>query len=62
MSKKHYLWAADSIVSECMSTGIDRENCYSYVLFVNFFSSFNDRFDVDTFDKYIDKKLSELQK
>lgn len=60
MSKKHYVWAANAIVSQCYELGIKKEECSSYHTFIEFFNEFGNKFDIDTFNEFIDKKVKEL--
>ena len=58
MTKQHYVFAADKIVEDCINYGYKKENSMKYKIFVEFFSSFSEKFDIDTFDKYIDKWIN----
>jgi len=58
MTKQHYVFAADKIVEDCINYGYKKESSMKYKIFVEFFSSFSEKFDIDTFDKYIDKWIS----
>ena len=58
MTKKHYVFAADKIVDDCIIFGYKKEDSMKYKIFVDFFTDLSDKFDIDTFDKYIDKRIA----
>jgi hypothetical protein len=62
MTKKHFRFAADRIVSDCFDYGFSKEDSQSYHAFVQFFEEMSLAFDKDMFDEYIDKEIEEMKK
>ncbi len=59
MSKKHYVWAAQSVIDECRFNELsDYTLASSYIHYLTFFKVFGTKFNQKTFDNYIVNKLS----
>ena len=59
MSKKHYVWAAQSVIDECRFNELsDFTFASSYIHYLTFFKVFGTKFNQKTFDTYIVNQLS----
>lgn len=59
MSKKHYVWAAQSVIDECRFNELsDFTLASSYIYYLKFFKVFGTKFNQKTFDTYIVNQLS----
>lgn len=61
MSRKHFTFAADSIVDYCMINAVKKEESIMYHEYLSFFKHFSMTFSQDTFDNYIDSKLEDYK-
>lgn len=58
MTKKHFTFAADSIIDYCYMNGINKEQSEMYQEYIKFFNHFGKDFNQETFDAYIEKGLN----
>ena len=58
MTRKHFTFAAEQIITQCYYNGIKKEQSILYERYVEFFKEFSDTFNQSTFDTYIDKQLN----
>ena len=58
MGKSQFKFAADQVINHCIERALrnPKDSDY-YWAYVNLFSEFNDKFDMDKFDEYILKRL-----
>lgn len=57
MTKKHFIYAAKQIVKSSKENDEHFECMELYKCYLDFFIEFNDKFDVNIFNKFIQKEL-----
>ena len=57
MTKKHFIYAAKQIVNTSKKNNQLFEDMILYKCYLDFFIEFNDKFDVNIFNKFIEKEL-----
>ncbi len=58
MTRKHFKYAADQVVDNCIERGLrNPKDLDHYWAYVNLFTEFSDKFDQDKFDEYINKRI-----
>ena len=56
MGKSQFKFAADIIIDSCIERGIEYQRSDYYWAYRVLFEKFDDKFDIEKFDKYIEKR------
>jgi hypothetical protein len=56
MGKSQFKFAADIIIDSCIERGIEYQRSDYYWAYRILFEKFDDKFDIEKFDKYIEKR------
>lgn len=56
MEKSQFIFAADIIIDTCIERGIEYQRSDHYWAYRVLFEKFGNKFDIEKFDKYIEKR------
>lgn len=60
ISKKLYIWAANNVINELEDLDEkDFKNSTKYWVYLELFQEFGEKFDLDIFNNYINKRINE---